>query len=108
MEKKVLTFEVDSKYASQLQELGAAIDVKRSVIDTMFTNHRNDSDSSVFESPAFKTYENSLKDITKDYEALKNEYQESVLKPQVIDAVGDVSFTWNIDFFKGVVTVEVA
>ena len=100
---KTYTLKINQELANYLQRLGYEVDTRLSIIDRLFTNHKDDTDASVFESVPFKTYSKQLEDVQAEYDMAKNQMTE-YLKPIVAEkegiSVDEVLFDWRIDDFN--------
>lgn len=98
--KKTYTVEISQELANYLQRLQLEVDTHLSVIDRLFTNHKDDPDDSVFESIPWKKYNKELQDVQAEYNLAKDQ-MSSELKPIVQEKEGreDVNFNWKIDDF---------
>lgn len=108
---KKYTLPIEKETAIKLQSIGAEIDSRTFLIDTMFQNHKDDIDSSVFESVPFKKYLEDYNKIQTEYNQEKNALTE-ILKKEVAKKENlpedEVSFDWNIDDFDScLVTITI-
>ena len=99
--KKQFTLKVENKLVDYLQRLGFDIDSRLAVIDRMFVNHKDDTDSSVFESIPWKKYSKELEKTQAEYNIAKDEFSE-LLIPLVEKKTGvsGTKFDWKIENFK--------
>lgn len=100
---KTYEVEISQELANYLQRLGYEVDTRLSIIDRLFTNHKDDTDASVFESVPFKTYSKQLEDVQAEYNMAKDKMTE-YLRPLVAETEGvpeeEVLFDWRIDDFN--------
>ena len=96
-----LKLKISSEMKNHLQRLGLDIDTRTSVINNMFEMHKDDTDTSVFDSVPWKKYHEELEKTRSEYELTKTKFSNEILKPAIAAEVGhDVSdFTWKIDDF---------
>jgi hypothetical protein len=102
MAEKEFTVEISEDAANYLQRFDIDIDTRLSVIDRLFYNHKDDEDTSLFDSSAYKKYTKELEELRFQYNIAKNEFTEKLM-PIVAEKVGvpveEVKFNWRIDDF---------
>lgn len=105
MKKYILPISED--LANYFQRLEYDIDTRLSVIDRLFTNHKDDKDASLFESVPFKTYSKQLEDVRAEYNLAKDDFTKSLI-PIIKEKEGteEVNFDWKINDFS-VLEVEI-
>ena len=92
-----------------LQRLGYEVDSYRSIIDYLFTNHKDDP--TFINSEIFCAYQKKYEKVEAEYVLAKKEYGEKELRPIVEERCGikGVLFTWNIpDFTDKKVEIYIA
>ena len=106
--KNQITFVVEENDdINKLRSMNYDIETRMAVVDRLFTNHKDDADSSVFDSVPYKQYSKELQEAYVSYDIEKENYGQSVLRPIVEEKTGkkDISFDWNLDFQTLEVTV---
>lgn len=98
---KTYELSINQETANYLQRLQLDVDTRLSVIDRLFTNHKDDTDTSVFESAPWKKYNQELQEATAQYKEAKDALSK-YLMPVVQKKEGseDVSFDWLIEDFS--------
>ena len=87
--------------ADYLQRLQYEVETRQSVIDRLFSNHKDDADDSVLTGVPFKTYHAQLEEAVFAFDLAKNEFTSELL-PVVRDKEGtdEVNFDWSIEDFN--------
>ena len=98
---KKYTLPVSEETVNYFQRLEYDIDTRLSVIDRLFTNHKDDKDASLFDSVPFKTYSKQLDDVRAEYALAKDEFTKSLI-PLIKEKErrDDVDFDWKINDFS--------
>ena len=66
--EKVFNLKLTEDMVRELQVLGAEVDARAYVIDSMFENHKTDTDNSVFTSVPFQAYQKELIEYRRAYD----------------------------------------
>lgn len=101
--------EINKETSNYLERLTYETNSFKDIIDHIVTSHKNDSDSSVIESPVWKGYEKKYLDSNAEYSLAKDKLTEE-LTPVVIEKSGlkNPNFSWKIvDFNRRVVEITV-
>lgn len=104
------TLNITNEMTNYLQRLGLEIDTRMSVISNMFEMHKDDTDTSVFDSVPWKKYYSELENVKNEYEIAKLKFGNEVLKPAIAEKIGyeTNNFNWKIeDFSTNEVHIEV-
>ena len=85
----------------ELQVLGAEVDARAYIIDSMFENHKTDTDDSMFTSVPFRAYQKELIDYRRKYDK-EVEALGMKLIPMVQEHLGEdnIDFDWEIKDFS--------
>lgn len=99
MNNFTLTLE-DSEVFNYLNRLYLDVESRMFVIDRMFDNHKNDTDTSLFNSVPWKAYMSELEVTRSEYSMAKDEFSKMIY-PIVQEKTGieNVEFDWNITDF---------
>lgn len=86
---------------TEVQSLGAEVDVRTHVINAMFEAHKNDTDTSIIFSAPFKAYQKELMDYKMQYDKAVKDLGDKII-PMVQEKFNsdDVTFDWNISDFS--------
>lgn len=97
--QNMFTIDADSESINYLQRLGYEIDSYRSIIDFLFTTHRDDPD--FIDSEIFHAYQLKYEKVNAEYAKAKEEYGQKILRPIVEENSGEVGidFNWKIPNF---------
>lgn len=92
-----------------LQRLDYDINTRLLVIDKMFTMHKDDTDTSLFDSIIWKKYYKELEEVKAEYEIAKLKLQSQLAEAvDEIEGRQGVQFNWSIDdFLIPVVTITI-
>ena len=104
------TLNITNEMTNLLQRLGLDIDTRMSVINNIFEMHKDDKDTSLFESAPWKKYYGELENVKNEYELTKIKFGNEVLKPAIAEKIGYETndFNWKIeDFSSNEVSIEV-
>lgn len=97
---KEITINISEEQANYLQRLGAEVDAKVFLIDRMFANHANDTDTVLFDSIPFQHYMEKYREAVTAYDMAKQEFQNGFLDPLIHKEYGeDTKYNWSIDDF---------
>lgn len=98
---KTFKITIEEKTANYLQRLGFEIDSRLAIIDRMFVNHKDDTDTSVFDSVPWKKYNKEFEELNVEYTMAKDSLTKQLI-PTVSEAVGYEcnDFTWKIEDFQ--------
>lgn len=97
---KTITINISEEQTNYLQRLGAEVDAKVFLLDRMFANHANDTDTVLFDSIPFQHYMKQYQESVTAYDLAKQEFQKDFLDPQMHEKYGeDVKYNWSIDDF---------
>ena len=101
MDNKNFVIQISEEQANYLQRLGAEVDSKVFVIDRLFANHANDTDTQLFDSVPYKHYMHEYEKAHLAWETAKQEFEKTVLRPIVAERTGikEPAFSWMIDDF---------
>ena len=94
--------DINPEQGNYLQRLGLEVDSKLFLIDRMFSNHANDTDTILFESIPFKYYHQEYEKAYQAYSLAKEEFKNTYLVPLVqqhLNTVEKVNFSWVIEDF---------
>lgn len=97
--------EVPEELNRKLQRTGVEVDAVMSIIDRMFQNHKEDKDTSLFDSIPWKAYMKQYEELNLRYTEEKNElnkYFSPIIREKegIADNDIDFSFYWNIEDFN--------
>jgi hypothetical protein len=99
MNKFALTLE-ESEVFNYLNRLHLDVESRMFVIDRMFDSHKNDTDTSLFDSVPWKAYMSELETTRAEYSMAKDEFSKMIYPiVQEKTKVEDVAFDWNIKDF---------
>ena len=97
-----ITINIKQEHADRLQRLGYEVDSKVFLIDRMFANHAQDTDTSMFESVPFRHFFSEYEKARVALETAKSEFQRGFLEPRVKEILKTdehIEFSWMIDDF---------
>ena len=99
MNNKKFTVDITEEQANYLQRLGNEVDSKVFLIDRMFANHAQDTDTALFDSVPFKHYMKEYEKAQFEWEQAKLEFQNTYLNDKVKEATGleDPKYNWQIN-----------
>lgn len=99
MDNKKFTVNITEEQANYLQRLGNDVDSKVFLIDRIFANHAQDTDTALFDSVPFKHYMKEYEKAEFEWEQAKLEFQNNFLNDKVKEATGleDPKYNWQID-----------
>ena len=99
MDNKKFTVDITEEQANYLQRLGNEVDSKVFLIDRMFANHAQDTDTALFDSVPFKHYMKEYEKAQFEWEQAKLEFQKNFLNDKVKEATGleDPKYNWQIN-----------
>lgn len=99
MKEKEFIINITEEQANYLQRLGSEVDSKIFIIDRLFSNHANDTDTQLFDSVPYKHYMKEYEKVHFEWETAKTEFEKTVLLPVVREKTGEEnpSFSWLID-----------
>lgn len=85
----------------EVQALGAEVDTRSYVINSIFDTHKTDTDNSIFTSVPFKLYQKELFEYRQQYDNAVKKLGDEHIIPMVKEYLGvdDVEFDWKIDDF---------
>ena len=97
--QNMFTIEADSESINYLQRLGYEIDSYRSIIDFLFTAHKDEPE--FVDSEIFHAYQLKYEKVNAEYAKAKDEYGQKILRPIVEERSGKtgIDFNWNIPNF---------
>ena len=100
MEKLIVN--VTQEQINYLQRLGQEVDGKIFLIDRIFANHVNDTDTALFDSIPFKHFMKEYENAQAAWEFAKQEFQSGYLDAKVKEIVGkdDIKYTWSINDYS--------
>lgn len=98
--EKNFKLKLTEEMVAEVQALGAEVDTRVHVINSMFETHKNAADDSVFTSVPFMSYQKSLQEYKTKYDAAVKALGDKII-PMVQEHLGveDVNFDWNIEDF---------
>ena len=104
--EKNFKLKLTEEMVKDVQALGAEVDARVYVIDSMFDSHKNDTDNSIFTSVPFRSYQQELIEYRRKYDNAVRELGDKYIIPMVREHLGvdTVDFDWRIDDFT---TLEV-
>ena len=90
----------DDDSLNYLQRLGYEIDSYRSIVDYLFSSHKDEPE--FLDSDIFKSYMKKYEIVNAEYAKAKEKYGQEILRPIVEDRCDDtdVDFTWTIPDFN--------
>lgn len=99
--EKNFKLKLTEEMVAEVQALGAEVDTRVHVINSMFETHKTAADDSVFTSVPFMSYQKSLQEYKTKYDAAVKALGDNVIIPMVQEHLGveDVNFDWNIEDF---------
>lgn len=99
--KKTFTIDLTQELVDYVQRVGYEVDTRVYLIDRMFDMHKNDTDTSLFDSVPFQKYHQELTEKKAEYDLAVKKLGER-LKPIVCEKVGrpDVEFNFDIPDFN--------
>lgn len=99
--EKNFKLQLTEDMVKELQVLGAEVDARTYIIDSMFENHKTDGDDSIFTSVPFRAYQKELIEFRRKYDK-EVEALGMKLIPMVQEYLGvdDVDFDWEIKDFS--------
>lgn len=99
--EKVFNLKLTEDMVRELQVLGAEVDARAYVIDSMFENHKTDTDNSVFTSVPFQAYQKELIEYRRAYDKEVERLGEKLI-PMVQEYLGidEIDFDWRIEDFS--------
>ncbi len=99
MQEKEFIIPITEEQVNYLQRLGSEVESKVFIIDKLFANHANDTDTQLFDSIPFKHYMKEYEKAHFEWEQAKIEFEKQVLIPAVAEKTGIIepSFNWKID-----------
>lgn len=98
---KEFYMDVNQETINYLQRLGFEVDGARSLIDFMFDAHKNDTDTTLFDSVPWKAYMKKYEEANAAYALAKAEYGREL--QNIVDAKTgkkNTIFDWSIDDFQ--------
>lgn len=98
---KTFTIELTQELVDYVQRIGYEVDTRVYLIDRMFDMHKNDTDTSLFDSVPFKKYHKELEEKKTEYDMAVKKLGDE-LKPIVCQRLGqsDVNFNFEIPDFN--------
>ena len=104
--EKNFKLKLTEEMVKDVQTLGAEVDARVYVIDSMFDTHKTDTDNSIFASVPFNMYQRELVLYKQKYDQAVKELGDKYIIPMVREHLGvdNVDFDWRIDDFT---TLEV-
>lgn len=103
MENKII-INVDEEHMSYLQRLGIEVDTKIFLIDQMFANHAQDTDTTLFESIPFQHYMKEYEKSFAQWNLAKTNFQNNYLKEKIKEYthIDNPNYNWTInDYLSG-------
>lgn len=99
--EKVFNLKLTEDMVRELQVLGAEVDARAYVIDSMFENHKTDTDNSVFTSVPFQAYQKELIEYRRAYDKEVEKLGEKLI-PMVQEYLGidEIDFDWRVEDFS--------
>lgn len=99
METKKIIIELTQDQVDYLQRLGNEVDSKVFLIDHMFANHAQDTNTALFDSVPFQHYMQEYEKARFEWEQAKLEFQNTYLNDKVKEATGlkDPKYNWQIN-----------
>ena len=99
--EKIFKLQLTEDMVRELQVLGAEVDARAYIIDSMFENHKTDTDDSMFTSVPFRAYQKELIDYRRKYDK-EVEALGMKLIPMVQEHLGEdnIDFDWEIKDFS--------
>lgn len=99
--EKVFNLKLTEDMVRELQVLGAEVDARAYVIDSMFENHKTDTDNSVFTSVPFQAYQKELIEYRRAYDKEVERLGEKLI-PMVQEYLGidEIDFDWRVEDFS--------
>lgn len=96
---ETFTLTIDENVCNYLERLTYETGSMKDIIDHMFVSHKNDTDTSLFDSVPWKSYMEQYQKAFVEFDAAKEKFSNE-LQPIVAEKVGrDVSFIWKIVSF---------
>ena len=85
----------------EVQALGAEVDTRTYVINSIFDTHKTDTDNSIFTSVPFRMYQKELYEYRQQYDAAVKKLGDEHIIPMVQEHLGveSVDFDWKIENF---------
>ena len=98
-ENKKIVIDLRQDQVDYLQRLGNEVDSKVFLIDRMFANHAQDTDTALFDSVPFKHYMKEYEKAEFEWEQAKMELQKNFLNDKVKEVTGleNPKYNWSID-----------
>ena len=99
--EKVFNLKLTEDMVRELQVLGAEVDARAYVIDSMFENHKTDTDNSIFTSVPFQAYQKELIEYRRAYDKEVERLGEKLI-PMVQEYLGidEIDFDWRVEDFS--------
>lgn len=99
IQNNTFTIEADQESINYLQRLGYEIDSYMSVIDFLFSAHKDDPE--FVDSEIFRAYQIKFEKVKVEYSKAKEEYGQKILRPIVEEHTGKagIDFNWSIPVF---------
>ena len=98
-----VTYNVPEETVKILQKLDADVRTMSGVINNFVNTHINDVDTSAIDSPVFKAYQEKASDALIAYDMEKDKMFQSTVPEDVRAKAAE----WSLDFFTGILTVQV-
>lgn len=99
--EKSFVLKLTEEMVKEVQALGAEVDARAYVIDSMFDSHKSDTDNSIFTSVPFRMYQKELYEYRQQYDAAVKKLGDDHIIPMVQEHLGveSVDFDWKIENF---------
>ena len=99
---KNFTIELKQEMVDYIQRIGYEVDTRVYLIDRMFDMHKNDTDTSLFDSLPFKKYHSELEAKKAEFDMAVRKLGDEVIEPIVCEKLGKniVKFNFEIPDFN--------
>ena len=95
---KTYKIPINQEINNYLQRLSYDIETRLMVINKIFEMHKNDTDTSLFESEVWKKYQQELVEAQIELDTVKDNFSTDLIKKvQEIEKKDEVNFDWSID-----------
>jgi len=95
---KTYKISINQEVNNYLQKLDYEIDTHLMIINKIFEMHKNDVDTSLFDSEIWKKYQQELVETKMELDVAKDNLSTDLIKKvQEIEKKDEVSFDWSID-----------
>ena len=99
--KEVFKITIPQELVDYVQRLGRDVDSRVYLIDRLFENHRNDEDTTMFDSVPFKKYQKEFEELKAEYDiAVKQLGDKLIPFVQKETGIDEPRFDWKIEDFS--------